>query len=107
MALNISIEEIEGEARLTMSGDLDAAAAPQFKEAIEKVAVAAPKRLVLFMDQLDFLASAGLRVLIFARQKMGSDVSIYVIGSKGPVTATLEMSGFSQSVFMQESYSPE
>jgi anti-anti-sigma factor len=90
-----------------MSGELDAAAAPQFKEAVEKVAAAAPKRLVLFMDNLDFLASAGLRVLIFARQKMGSDVSIYIIGSKGPVTATLEMSGFSQSVFMQESYSPE
>ena len=37
----------------------------------------------------------------------GIAISIYVIGSKGPVAATLEMSGFNQSVFMQDSYSPE
>ena len=47
-----------------------------------------PKRLVFLMGELEFMASAGLRVLIFARQKMGSDVSLYVIGSRGPVLST-------------------
>jgi anti-anti-sigma factor len=104
MAFQLSIDELQDEARITLTGELDAAAAPQFKGAIEEVASSSPKRLVLFMDELAFLASAGLRVLIFARQKMGSDVEIYVIGSKGPVLNTLKMSGFHQSVYLQDSY---
>ena len=50
------------------------------------------------MGELEFMASAGLRVLIFARQKMGAGVSLYVIGSHGPVLNTLKMSGFHHSV---------
>ena len=61
---------------------------------IEKVAEAKPKRLVFDVSELEFMASAGLRVLIFAKQKMGAGVSLYVIGSHGPVLNTLTMSGF-------------
>lgn len=107
MAFDISVEESQDESRIILKGELDAATAPQFKEAIEKAALSKPKRLVLFMDELEFLASAGLRVLIFAKQKMGSGVAIYVVGSRGPVLNTLEMSGFHQSVFLQDTYSPE
>lgn len=107
MGFNISIEKGQGEATLKLSGELDAAAAPQFKEAIEKVAEAKPKRVVLRMDELEFMASAGLRVLIFARQKMGAGVSLYVVGSRGPVLNTLKMSGFHHSVFLQDTYAPE
>ncbi|UCH27577.1 MAG: STAS domain-containing protein [Trueperaceae bacterium] len=103
MSFQLSTDAQQDEARITLGGELDAAAAPQFKDAIEQVAVTSPKRLVLFMDELAFLASAGLRVLIFARQKLG-DVDIYVIGSKGPVLNTLKMSGFHQSVYLQDSY---
>jgi len=107
MGFNISVEEGQGEATLKLSGELDAAAAPQFKEAIEKVAQEKPARLVLLMDELEFMASAGLRVLIFARQKMGPGVSLYVVGSRGPVLNTLKMSGFHHSVYLQETYAPE
>lgn len=107
MGFNISVEEGQGEATLKLSGELDAAAAPEFKEAIEKVAQEKPARLVLLMDELEFMASAGLRVLIFARQKMGPGVSLYVVGSRGPVLNTLKMSGFHHSVYLQETYAPE
>jgi anti-sigma B factor antagonist len=107
MGFNISVEEGPGEATIKLSGELDAAAAPRFKEVIEKVAEAKPLRLVLLMGELEFMASAGLRVLIFARQKMGAGVSLYVIGSRGPVLSTLRMSGFHHSVHLQETYAPE
>lgn len=107
MGFGISVEDGQGEATITLTGELDAAAAPQFKEAIEKVAEAKPQRLILLMDQLEFMASAGLRVLIFARQKMGAGVSLYVIGSRGPVLNTLKMSGFHHSVYLQDVYTPE
>src|SRR5271165_3046092 len=107
MGFDISVAESPGEAFIKLSGQLDAAAAPQFREAIEKVAEAKPRRLVLLMGELEFMASAGLRVLIFARQKMGDGVSLYVIGSRGPVLSTLRMSGFHHSVHLQETYAPE
>ena len=106
MGFGVSIEESKGTAIIRLSGELDAAAAPQFKEAIEKVMPAKPEKLVLFMDELQFMASAGLRVLIFARQKMGS-VALYVVGAQGPVLNTLTMSGFHHSVFLQDTYDPE
>jgi anti-anti-sigma factor len=107
MAFNVAVEEGEGTATLKLSGELDAASAPQFKEAIERVAPRKPRKLVLVMNELEFMASAGLRVLIFARQKMGSGVSLYVVGSHGPVLNTLKMSGFQHSVYLQETYTPE
>jgi anti-anti-sigma factor len=106
MALSISVTQSPDEAIIKLSGELDASTAPQFRDAIEKVAEAKPKRLVLFMGELEFMASAGLRVLIFARQKMGAGVSLYVIGSHGPVLNTLTMSGFHHSVHLQDSYTP-
>jgi len=106
MALDISVAQSPDEAIIKLSGELGAGAAPQFREAVEKVAEAKPKRLVFLMGELEFMASAGLRVLIFARQKMGVSVSLYVIGSHGPVLNTLTMSGFHHSVHLQDTYTP-
>jgi len=104
MAFDVQLHVKDNVAKITLSGSLDAAAAPRFKEIIEQAAAETPRKLVLFMDSLEFLASAGLRVLIFAKQKMGTNVDIYVIGSQGPVLGTLEMSGFHHSVYIRETY---
>ena len=104
MAFDAQLAMTGSVAKITLAGSLDASSAPKFKEIIEQAAVQSPSRLVLLMDNLEFLASAGLRVLIFAKQKMGANVDIYVVGSQGPVLGTLEMSGFHHSVYIQDSY---
>jgi anti-anti-sigma factor len=106
MAFSAALEATKDEARITLRGELDSASAPQFKELVEKAAAEGPQRLVLLIKELSFMASAGLRVLIFARQKMGSSVVIYVVGAQGPVRSTLEMSGFHRSVVIQDEYAP-
>lgn len=106
MAFSASLEPFADEARITLKGELDAAAAASFQKTVQDALETKPKRLVLFMQELDFLASAGLRVLIFAKQKAGTGVSIYVIGSKGPVMNTLQLSGFQHSVYLQDTYAP-
>ncbi len=87
-----------------MREELDAAVAGQFRQAVELAAQQKPQKLVLFMSNLQFMASAGLRVLVFAKQHMGREVAIYVIGATGPVLNTMQMSGFHQAVYLQESY---
>jgi anti-anti-sigma factor len=104
MAFDAQLTMAGDVAKITLSGSLDALSAPRFKEVIEEASAAVPARLVLFMDRLEFLASAGLRVLIFAKQKMGAHVDIYVVGSQGPVLGTLEMSGFHHSVYLRDNY---
>lgn len=104
MAFTSTLEMENDVAKITLAGELDASVAGQFKETIEQAAGQKPSRLVLYMNDLAFLASAGLRVLIFAKQKMGAGVDIYVVGSQGPVLGTLEMSGFHHSVYIQDAY---
>jgi anti-anti-sigma factor len=106
MGLNIAVTQGSDEAIFKLSGELDAAVAPQLKAAVEKAAVEKPKRLVFDVSELEFMASAGLRVLIFAKQKMGAGVSLYLVGSRGPVLNTLTMSGFHHSVILQDAYFP-
>jgi anti-sigma B factor antagonist len=104
MAFNLTSETVNGIARITLIGELDAASAVYFREAIEQVAAGSPKRLVLLSDGLSYMASAGLRALVFAKQKMGPSVDIYLIGVQEPVHETLEMTGFLHSVILLETY---
>lgn len=92
-------------ATIALSGELDASAAPSFRDAIEKVSGQNLTRLVLMMQELEYMASAGLRVLIFAKQKMGSHVDIYVVAPQEQVKDTLEKTGYDKGVIMTDSYS--
>ena len=56
------------------------------------------------MDDLTFMASAGLRVLVFAKQKMPSDVDLYIVGAHDAVKETITMTGFHYSCTMLDSY---
>lgn len=104
MAFSLTSETINGIAKIVLVGELDASAAGSFRDAVEQVASASPKRLVLITDRLTYMASAGLRALVFAKQKMGAHVDIYLIGVQEPVRETLEMTGFHHSVVLLDTY---
>ncbi len=105
MAFNCRSERDGDIVKFSLAGDLDAPAAAIFKQEIEAAAATGPvQQLVLLAADLDYIASAGLRVLIFARQKMGAGVDIYVVAPQEQVLDTLEKTGFSNSVIVQDSY---
>jgi anti-anti-sigma factor len=71
---------------------------------VEEAVADHPQRLVLMMHDLDYIASAGLRVLVFAKQKMGPGVDIYVIAASEQVLDTLHKTGFDRSCIVQDVY---
>jgi anti-anti-sigma factor len=105
MALEVTLDITDEIAKITLSGELDASTAQDFKDKIEEAAGHSPKRLVLIMKDLDFMASAGLRVLIFAKQQKMRGVDIYIVGAqKDTVLETIKKTGFDQSVHLVDEY---
>ena len=104
MALSVQSETSGNVVKLALAGELDAASAGEFRTAVEAAAAEKPERLVLILDELTFMASAGLRVLVFTKQKMGSGVDLYIAGAHDAVKETITMTGFDQSVLMVDTY---
>jgi anti-sigma B factor antagonist len=94
----------DGVAKVALAGEIDASAAPAFRTEIEKVAAQNPRRLALLMHEVSYMASAGLRVLIFAKQRLGTDVDIFVVGAQAPVLETLRTTGFDYGCVLLDSY---
>ncbi len=93
-----------GVAMITLSGELDASVADNFRSEIQKATNQGARRLVLMVKDLSYMASAGLRVLIFAKQKMGSNVDLYVVEPQEAIREVITMTGFTQSVIILDEY---
>ena len=104
MALTASLQVINNVARITLGGRLDASTAPQFRELVEEAAAKQVKAVALLLDNLEYMASAGLRVIVFARQKMGAAVKLFVIAPQPIVQETIDVSGFIQAVTLLPAY---
>jgi len=105
MAFTATLEIIEDNiAKITLSGELDGSTASNFQQKVKEAAAKNPKRLVLMMHDLEFMASAGLRVLIFAKQQMKEGVDIYMVGVQDLVKETITKTGFDQSVYLLDEY---
>lgn len=104
MAFKSTYELVNNVAKITLSGELDAAAAPTFRADVEKAAADKAKAVALLMADLEYMASAGLRALVFAKQKMGPQVEIYMIALQETVMETITMTGFQNSVTFLDAY---
>jgi anti-anti-sigma factor len=97
MSFEITFRPLEQAVHIELSGELDARSAPRFKEVVELAAARTPKRLILLMQGLQYMSSAGLRVLIFAKQKLGPAVELVIVGAQGGVLQTLMLTGIHRS----------
>jgi len=66
---NLSIEQsfdVNGAPRLTLKGELDISTVETFRTAIEQVIDSGPKLLVLELEELTFMDSSGISVMVLA-----------------------------------------
>ncbi|AFY43772.1 anti-sigma factor antagonist [Nostoc sp. PCC 7107] len=107
MSFHTTLKINQRTAIITLLGELDANSAPLFQKEIEKTVAVNPDKLVLMMQKLDYMSSAGLRVLIFAKQKMGANVDICMVGLQEQVIDTLNKTGCNQGVILLDEYVEE
>jgi len=77
------------------------AAAPALRETVDKVLSGKPAQLVLQVERLSFMASAGLRILIFAKQKQ-PNLKIYLVKPQPAIVDTLRKTGFYDGVYITD-----
>ena len=88
------------EGELLLEGRLDSAAAPEVEEIVLQM-VDRFDKIILNMAQMEYISSAGLRVLLGAQKKMQKVGSMKVIHVCEAVMEVFEMTGFADILVIE------
>ncbi|MGM0414694.1 MAG: STAS domain-containing protein [Bacillota bacterium] len=91
--LEYSIQENQGKVEVSLSGYLDATNAGDLLEELKQLSDKEIEEIKFLVSELEYIASAGVRVIIFAKQKIGRDVSVTLVSPQEEVVDVIKMSG--------------
>lgn len=91
--MNINVIRNAKQVTVQLVGRLDTATAPALDKTIEEQ-VGPSDQLTLDLAGLEYISSAGLRVLLGAQKKMKAEGSMTLTGVREEVMEVLEMTGF-------------
>ena len=91
--MNINIEKVDNSTIFKLEGRLDTVTAPELEQVINNEGDAL-KNLVLDFGGINYISSAGLRVLLGTQKKMNAHGSMELINVSEDVMDILEMTGF-------------
>lgn len=87
------VKENGGEVDVKLKGRLDATVAPGLHSELAKFQGQDIKKVTFDVGELEYIASAGLRVIIFSKQKLGADTQIFMKDVSEDVKSVIEMTG--------------
>lgn len=90
---DFNVTQDAGEVNVVLKGRLDATVAPQLHTEMAKMEGTDIKKVTFDVKDLEYIASAGLRVIIFTKQKLGADTQIFMKDVNDSVMQVLEMTG--------------
>ena len=99
--MTIEITRIAEDTVIEVTGRLDTTTAPALEKTVNEN-VENTKNLVLDMNGLEYISSAGLRVLLGAQKKMNQVGSMRVINVCEEVMDVLEMTGFADILTVEK-----
>jgi anti-anti-sigma factor len=88
--------------RLELTGHLDATNAEGVMAELKNLVGRKVVRLVFMAKDLEYISSAGLRVILFAKQRVGIDAQMFLIGAPDPVLNVIRMSGLDNFMTIQD-----
>lgn len=104
MSVDFVVEQDGTVAKITLSGRIDSSHAPALAGTFEQLVRARISRIVCLAHELEFISSMGLRAFVFAKQKLGKDGDIFLIGASPDVVNVFVLTGFDRFILMQDSY---
>jgi anti-sigma B factor antagonist len=94
---DVKVHHEAGAAVVTLSGELDIAAAPSLEQQLETVFAAPPAQLIVDLRELEFIDSTGLSVLVKANQRAESDgLRFGLAGGGTQVRRLLSLTGIAE-----------
>ena len=98
--MTIEIKKTEEETIIEIAGRLDTITAPALDKTINED-IGDTKNLVLDLKGVEYISSAGLRVLLAAQKKMQKIGSMKVTGVREEVMEVFEMTGFADILVIE------
>ena len=78
---------------LTVSGRLDTTTAPELEAALDEV-LENTKELIFNLENLEYISSAGLRVILKAHKSMNTKGSMKLTGVNDSIMEVFDITGF-------------
>ena len=102
MESKTNLEILEDVVIVTLEGKLDAVKAPELMEELKKLAGMNLSKIIFYAHKLEYISSAGLRTIIFAKQRIGMDSEVYFIGANEEVMDVIKMSGLDNFLILTD-----
>ncbi|CCB89592.1 MAG: STAS domain-containing protein [Simkania sp.] len=95
VGLNVKINEVKQKTILRIEGRLDAASAPILENKLTELISAGKTDLILDFAKVDYLSSAGMRLLLSTTKKLkGSGGKLHFCSISEEVMEIIKMAGF-------------
>lgn len=91
--LNIEKKREDGKLTIALEGRLDTTTSPELEKSLQE-SIAGVTELVMVLEGLEYISSAGLRVLLSAQKLMMKQGAMRVTHVAEPVMEILEVTGF-------------
>lgn len=104
MTLTISSTTTDGFHLIILEGDVETKTAPALLDALTQIELSLIQELRIEMTAVSFLSSAGLRALVFAKQKMPHESRLILIGAADSIADVIQKTGLTQAVMLVSSH---
>jgi len=98
MSLSINIESQETHVSIFLAGQVDTKSAPELLEVLTGIGLPELQELRIHAVELTFLSSAGLRALVYSKQKMPHSSRLILVGGSEDINATVIRTGLGTAV---------
>lgn len=99
-----SIDLKDGVAKIDLGDRVDTTNAGDLTETLRTLVGQDVVKVVLEAANLEYLSSAGLRAIVFAKQKIGKGLEVILVGAKEEIVDVIKMTGFDSFVSIQDSF---
>lgn len=98
MTLTIRTIEENQIVTLVLQGDVDTKTAPELLEILTTLKLKELSELKIDLAEVNFMSSAGLRALVFAKQKMNHDSIVSVLNPNDEIKDVIIKTGLSNAI---------